>query len=88
MMSAYSPGGRGRGFPSPRLTNRVELRQADISTETVGEYHLVIANLEVQTQAWADSLRRHVHRPGQLLVSGFLTAEAGVVLRRYENRPS
>jgi ribosomal protein L11 methyltransferase len=70
------------GFHRNRLTNRVELRQADISTETVGQYHLVIANLEaVQIQAWADSLRRHVQRPGQLLVSGFLTAEAEFVLR-------
>jgi ribosomal protein L11 methyltransferase len=70
------------GVRRNRLTNRVELRQADISTEAVGQYHLVIANLEaVQIQAWAHSLRRHVHRPGQLLVSGFLTAEAEFVLR-------
>lgn len=70
------------GFHRNRLTNRVELRQADISTEAIGQFHLVIANLEsVQIRAWADSLRRHVHCPGQLLVSGFLTAEAQAVLR-------
>jgi ribosomal protein L11 methyltransferase len=70
------------GLLRNRLTSRVELRQADISTEAVGQYDLVVANLDaVQVQAWADSLLRHVHRPGHLLVSGFLTAETDVVSR-------
>ena len=70
------------GLQRNRLTNRVELRHADISKEAVGEYDLVIANLDaVQIQAWADSMMRHLRRPGQLLVSGFLMAEAESISR-------
>jgi ribosomal protein L11 methyltransferase len=70
------------GLKRNRLTKTVELRHADISREAVGEYHLVIANLDaVQIQAWAESMKRHLRRPGQLILSGFLTAEAEAISR-------
>jgi ribosomal protein L11 methylase PrmA len=48
----------------------------------MGEFDLVLANLEAaQIQAWADTLWAHVRPNGQLLVSGFLTAESDVVQR-------
>lgn len=64
------------------LTKRVELRQADISTDVLGEFDVVAANLEaVQIHAWAAALMRHVRPEGQLLLSGFLAAEHDLVAR-------
>ena len=64
------------------LTQRVELRQADISTDVLGEFDVVAANLEaVQIHAWAAALMRHVRPDGQLLLSGFLAAEHDLVAR-------
>ena len=60
----------------------VDLKQADISTDHMGEFDLVLANLEAaQIQQWADTLWSHVRPNGQLLVSGFLTAESDLVRR-------
>jgi ribosomal protein L11 methyltransferase len=61
---------------------RVDLKHADICTDRLGEFDLVLANLEAeQIQAWADALWTHVRPHGQLLVSGFLTAESEGVWR-------
>jgi ribosomal protein L11 methyltransferase len=64
------------------LAKRVELRHADIATDVIGEFDLVIANLEAaQIEAWTPALLRHVRRDGQLLLSGFLEAEGHLVAR-------
>ena len=61
---------------------RVDLKRADMSTDHMGEFDLVLANLEApQIQALASTLWTHVRPNGQLLVSGFLTAESDVVQR-------
>jgi ribosomal protein L11 methyltransferase len=63
---------------------RVDLTQADISTDYIGEFDLVLANHDAtQLQAWADILWSHVRPTGQLLVSGFLTAESDAVQRAF-----
>jgi ribosomal protein L11 methylase PrmA len=46
----------------------------------VGQFDLVLANLDGdQLQSWASHLMSHVRPGGQLLVSGFLAAEADLV---------
>jgi ribosomal protein L11 methyltransferase len=61
---------------------RIELRMADVSTDLVGQFDLVLANLDGdQLQSWASQLMSHVRPGGQLLVSGFLAAEADLVRR-------
>jgi ribosomal protein L11 methyltransferase len=61
---------------------RVELKHADVSTEHMGVFDLVMANLEAaQLRPWAGILWSHVRPGGQLLVSGFLTAESDDVWR-------
>jgi ribosomal protein L11 methyltransferase len=70
------------GLRRNALTSRVELTQADISTDALGVFDLVVANLEAaQIRAWADALLRHVRPTGHLLLSGFLAAEAELVSR-------
>lgn len=68
------------GLRRNRLSNRVELMRADIEHDFIGEFDLVLANLEAaQIQAHADPLMRHVRPGGQLLLSGFLEAESELV---------
>jgi len=78
---AAAADGRGRdGFAA----KRVELRHADISTDVLGEFDLVIVNVEAaQIHAWADAIRRHVRPGGTLLLAGFLDAERDVVMRGF-----
>jgi ribosomal protein L11 methyltransferase len=62
------------------LRKRIELRAADVSTDLVGQFDLVLANLDGdQLQSWASHLMSHVRPGGQLVVSGFLEAEAHLV---------
>lgn len=70
------------------LTRHVELKQADISTDWLGEFDLVVANLEAaQIRARTEVLLRHVRSTGQLILSGFLTAESELVLRGLPQPP-
>ena len=60
----------------------IDLRHADIGANRMGQFDLVVANLEAaQLEALADVLWAHVRPGGRLLVSGFLTAERDVVWR-------
>jgi ribosomal protein L11 methyltransferase len=58
------------------LGRRVEVTEADITTDTIGVFDVVIANLEAtQLSESAAALVAHVRPGGALLLSGFLTAE-------------
>ncbi len=64
------------GVQRNAVKQRVELKKADISVDTLGEFDVVVANLEAdQIHAWGSSLWRHVKPGGQLLLSGFWTTE-------------
>jgi ribosomal protein L11 methyltransferase len=77
------------GLQRNALKQRVELKQADISVDTLGEFDVVVANLECdQIQAWGSSLWRHVKPGGQLLLSGFWTTECDEIARALPEPPS
>ena len=67
----------------------VELKLADISVDTLGEFDVVIANLEApQIAGCASSLLACVRSGGLLLLSGFLTAELGTVAGALSQQPA
>jgi ribosomal protein L11 methyltransferase len=64
------------------LSKRVELKQADISADRVGEFDVVVANLEAeQIGELGSALISHVRAGGWLIVSGFLAIEREIVVR-------
>jgi ribosomal protein L11 methyltransferase len=70
------------GLQRNAVKQRVDLKQADISVDTLGEFDVVVANLEAeQIQAYGPSLWRHVKPGGHLLLSGFWTTEVEKVAR-------
>jgi ribosomal protein L11 methyltransferase len=66
------------------LFDRIELKQADISVDVLGEFDLVVANLEAeQIGKWASALRSHVRAGGWLVLSGFIAPERDIVRRSF-----
>jgi len=66
----------------------VELKHADVSVDTFGEFDVVIANLEApQITHCASSLLASVRAGGSLVLSGFLAAELPIVAGAFSQAP-
>lgn len=70
------------GVQRNAVKQRVDLKQADISVDMLGEFDVVVANLESeQIQAWGSSLWQHLKPGGHLLLSGFWTTDVDEIAR-------
>ena len=77
------------GLQRNAVKRHVDLKQADAFVDVLGEFDLVTANLEAaQIAGGAERLLSHVRPGGQLLLSGFLTAEFDKVRGAFSQSPT
>jgi ribosomal protein L11 methyltransferase len=77
------------GLQRNAVNRCVDLKQADAFVDVLGEFDLVTANLEAaQIAGGAERLLSHVRPGGQLLLSGFLTAEFDKIRGAFSQSPT